>query len=184
MCFGVRDAIAQAEQLALEAPLTILGELVHNPIVRDRLHAHGASEGTLDNAQSTSKRVMITAHGVSDSAREALNTLGLEVADATCPLVRHAHLHLKELVRDGYFPVVIGLAGHVEVRGLTEDFADAVVVNLPGFRTRLASASSRKQRSGSIVFYISSMKSGAPGRRRKFGLWTRSASRPRIGNAR
>ena len=41
MCFGVRDAIAQAEQLAEQAPLTILGELVHNPIVRERLRAQG-----------------------------------------------------------------------------------------------------------------------------------------------
>ena len=37
MCFGVRDAIAQAKQLAARAPLTVLGELVHNPIVREAL---------------------------------------------------------------------------------------------------------------------------------------------------
>jgi len=37
ICFGVRDAIAQAQALAREAPLTILGELVHNPIVREQL---------------------------------------------------------------------------------------------------------------------------------------------------
>jgi 4-hydroxy-3-methylbut-2-enyl diphosphate reductase IspH len=47
-CFGVRDAIAQAEQLAPKAPLTILGELVHNPVVRERLRAHGAREGSLE----------------------------------------------------------------------------------------------------------------------------------------
>ena len=35
LCFGVRDAIAQADQLAADGPLTILGELVHNPVVRD-----------------------------------------------------------------------------------------------------------------------------------------------------
>ena len=45
MCFGVRDAIAQAEQLAEQAPLTILGELVHNPIVRERLRAQGVAGG-------------------------------------------------------------------------------------------------------------------------------------------
>ena len=37
LCFGVRDAIAQAERLSAEGPLTILGELVHNPLVRERL---------------------------------------------------------------------------------------------------------------------------------------------------
>ena len=48
MCFGVRDAIAQAEQMAGQAPLTILGELVHNPIVRERLRAQGVIEGSLE----------------------------------------------------------------------------------------------------------------------------------------
>jgi len=58
-----------------------------------------------------------------------LNKRGLEVADGTCPLVRYAHDQLKRLIRAGYFPVVIGLADHVEVRGLVGDFADACVVN-------------------------------------------------------
>jgi 4-hydroxy-3-methylbut-2-enyl diphosphate reductase len=35
---------------------------------------------------------------------------------------------LHQLVLDGFLPVVIGQAGHVEVRGLTEDFPEAVVV--------------------------------------------------------
>ena len=69
ICFGVRDAIAQAEQLAAEAPLTILGELVHNPIVRERLRAKGAHEASLDETKSTSTHVMITAHGASDTKR-------------------------------------------------------------------------------------------------------------------
>src|SRR5207253_11480385 len=74
-------------------------------------------------------RVMITAHGTSDKRREALSKRSLAVADGTCPLVRYAHEQLKRLVHAGYFPVVIGLANHVEVRGLVEDFADAFVIN-------------------------------------------------------
>ncbi len=125
MCFGVRDAIAQAEELAAAAPLTILGQLVHNPVVRQRLRAHGIEE---QSSKPRFGRVMITAHGISDIKRQELSALGLNVADGTCPLVRQAHAQLKQLVREGYFPVVIGLAGHVEVRGLTEDFANAVVI--------------------------------------------------------
>ena len=128
ICFGVRDAIAQAETLAREAPLTILGELVHNPIVREHLRAHGIREEPSDRAPQTS-RVMITAHGTWDRRREALNRRGLVVADGTCPLVRYAHEQLKRLVQAGYFPVVIGLGNHVEVRGLVGDFADAFVIN-------------------------------------------------------
>jgi 4-hydroxy-3-methylbut-2-enyl diphosphate reductase len=206
MCFGVRDAIAQAEKLAEQAPLTILGELVHNPVVRDRLRAQGVGEATTDemnnidiasnsgaigmttqhggrsspqsSQRSTSSRlpgrggpafaqlrrgehaaqgegrgigalggqtrndrtpmrVMITAHGASDTKRAIWHERGLLVADGTCPLVRHAHEQLKRLVAAGYFPVVIGKSGHVEVRGLTEDFPDAHVVDLPGDISKL-----------------------------------------------
>jgi len=130
LCFGVRDAIAQAERLADDAPVTILGELVHNPIVRDRLAARGAREGSLDKVGSAATgQVMITAHGASDQARAAWRAAGFGVADGTCPLVRHAHEQLRTLVSLGCQPVVIGQHGHVEVRGLIGDFPDAVVVN-------------------------------------------------------
>ena len=138
MCFGVRDAIAQAESLAQKGPLTILGQLVHNPVVRQRLRNLGVEEQSAATGSAIhSGRVMITAHGVSDLARKNLNALGVDLADGTCPLVRQAHMHLRQLVRDGYFPVVIGLAGHVEVRGLTEDFADVSVINVSGDVARL-----------------------------------------------
>jgi 4-hydroxy-3-methylbut-2-enyl diphosphate reductase len=129
MCFGVRDAIAQAETLAATGPLTILGELVHNPLVRERLRAHGAKEGSLDGAAAdTAPEVMITAHGASDLRRAQWRTAGFQIADGTCPLVRHAHTQLRLLVEAGFLPVVIGQRGHVEVRGLTEDFPGAVIL--------------------------------------------------------
>jgi len=127
-CFGVRDAIAQAEQLAAAGPLTILGELVYNPVVRERLRAQGVREASLDSPDADSRRVMITAHGASDRNRQKWRSAGYDVVDGTCPLVRHAHEHLKHLVTTGYFPVVIGKLGHVEVRGLTEDFPEAYVL--------------------------------------------------------
>jgi 4-hydroxy-3-methylbut-2-en-1-yl diphosphate reductase len=139
MCFGVRDAIAEAEKLAGEAPLTILGELVHNPVVREQLRAQGVIEGSLEEIRAISKRVMVTAHGASDMKRAMWRMAGFDVVDGTCPLVRHAHEQLKRLVKAGYFPVVIGKRGHVEVRGLTEDFADAFVIELAADISKLAS---------------------------------------------
>jgi 4-hydroxy-3-methylbut-2-enyl diphosphate reductase len=129
LCFGVRDAIAAAEQLADAGPLTILGELVHNPVVRDRLAGRGARESQLDAVGTApTPQVMITAHGASDTTRAAWQAAGFAVADGTCPLVRHAHTQLRQLVAEGCQPVVIGQPGHVEVRGLTGDFPAAVVV--------------------------------------------------------
>jgi 4-hydroxy-3-methylbut-2-enyl diphosphate reductase len=137
MCFGVRDAVAHAEDLAQQAPLTILGELVHNPIVRERLRAQGVTEGSLDQTGSTSARVMITAHGASVTKRAMWRERGFQVFDGTCPLVRHAHEQLRRLVAAGYFPVVIGKVGHVEVQGLTEDFPEACIVDLASDVLRL-----------------------------------------------
>lgn len=128
MCFGVRDAIAQAEELAREGPLTILGELVHNPVVRERLNAQGVRQASLDAIRSTSDRVMITAHGAADRKRTEWRAAGFQVADGTCPLVRHAHEQLKQLVAIGFSPVVIGKPGHVEVNGLVGDFPEAIVL--------------------------------------------------------
>src|SRR5437867_11890289 len=98
ICFGVRDAIAQAQALAREAPLIILGELLHNPIVREQLRLQGVREEPSDRAPQTS-RVMITAHGASDKRREPLRKGGWVVADGTCTLVRCAHERLTQLVQ-------------------------------------------------------------------------------------
>jgi 4-hydroxy-3-methylbut-2-enyl diphosphate reductase len=127
LCFGVRDAIAQAERLAEQGPLTILGELVHNPVVRARLASAGVKEGSL-HGESATLQVMITAHGASDSARDSWRSKGFGVADGTCPLVRHAHEQLRVLVQLGYSPVIIGKLGHVEVLGLSGDFPGAIVI--------------------------------------------------------
>ncbi|RYD41026.1 MAG: 4-hydroxy-3-methylbut-2-enyl diphosphate reductase, partial [Verrucomicrobiaceae bacterium] len=138
MCFGVRDALAQAERLAERAPLTILGELVHNPVVRERLAAQGVREGSLsDHSSAASPQVMITAHGASDRARSEWRLAGFGVADGTCPLVRHAHEQLRTLVAMGYSPCVIGKRGHVEVNGLVGDFPDAVVIETEADFVRL-----------------------------------------------
>ena len=133
MCFGVRDAIVEAEKLAGAGPLTVLGELVHNPIVRERLNARGVREANLnDLASAATPQVMITAHGASDAQRRAWREAGFSVADGTCPLVHRAHEQLRALVEQGYFPVVIGKPGHVEVRGLTGDFPESLVIESAG----------------------------------------------------
>jgi 4-hydroxy-3-methylbut-2-enyl diphosphate reductase len=120
MCFGVRDAIALAFEQAEARPLTVLGDLVHNPEVLADLRAKGIATA----AEATDVRtptVMVTAHGASERTLARTRALGFEVVEATCPLVHVAHRAVKALVRDGYHPVIIGQRSHVEVRGLTED---------------------------------------------------------------
>ncbi|MBI2926886.1 MAG: 4-hydroxy-3-methylbut-2-enyl diphosphate reductase [Verrucomicrobia bacterium] len=123
MCFGVRDAIGLALTEAERGPLTILGELVHNETVLDLLRRRGIRIENQIPAAPTST-VMITAHGASNRTLGHLRERGLNVLQATCPLVHVAHRAVAQLVREGYHPVIIGKAGHVEVRGLTEDLDD------------------------------------------------------------
>ncbi len=123
MCFGVRDAITLAEHHAQAGPLTILGDLVHNETVLSRLRSQGVKiEHQV--AEVSTPTVMITAHGASDRALESVRERGLNIVEATCPLVHYAHRTVASLVRAGYHPVIIGQRGHVEVRGLTEDLAE------------------------------------------------------------
>lgn len=127
MCFGVRDAIALAHAEADAAPLTILGDLVHNPIVVGELRARGIATAR-DVSQVGTHTVMVTAHGTSRRALAATRARGLRVVEATCPLVHVAHRAVAALVRDGYHVVIVGQRDHVEVRGLTGDLDEVDVV--------------------------------------------------------
>jgi len=127
MCFGVRDAIDLALQHADTAPLTILGDLVHNDAVLQRLRDKGIVNAH-DPTQVTTQTVMVTAHGASERRLATTRALGLQIVEATCPLVKVAHRAITALIRDGYHPVIIGQRTHVEVRGLTEDLDQFDVV--------------------------------------------------------
>jgi len=127
MCFGVRDAIALALDTARHGPLTILGDLVHNETVLAELRAQGVQFQNAVAAVAT-PAVMITAHGASNRKIAETRQRGLNVLEATCPLVHVAHRSLHKLVAEGFHPVIIGKRDHVEVRGMTEDLAEFEVV--------------------------------------------------------
>src|ERR1043166_90374 len=120
MCFGVRDALALALAHADAGPLTILGDLVHNPTILRSLETKGVAIAR-DLADVTTPTVMVTAHGASDLTLARLRASGPTVVEATCPLVQVAHNAVAELARNGYHVVIVGQRDHVEVRGLTGD---------------------------------------------------------------
>jgi len=120
MCFGVRDAVALALEHADTGPLTILGDLVHNPTVLGALQARGIAVAQ-EVAQVTTRTLMVTAHGTSERTLADIRSAGLAVVEATCPLVKVAHRAVAALARQGYHVVVVGRRDHVEVRGLTGD---------------------------------------------------------------
>ena len=127
-CFGVEDAIEAALDESFRGNLTIVGQLVHNPQVLEELRQHGVSMVDSADAEITTTNVMVTAHGAPFSTKQKLEARGFTVYDASCPLVLRVHSAIQKLVREGYFPVVIGQRDHVEVRGIVGDLADYDVI--------------------------------------------------------
>ncbi|MGC8830740.1 MAG: 4-hydroxy-3-methylbut-2-enyl diphosphate reductase [Verrucomicrobiia bacterium] len=139
MCFGVKNAINLANKVSNETKLTILGELVHNNYVLDSLKKKGVDfANTRDEIKNHT--VMITAHGISDRAISALRASGFAVIEATCPLVKYVHKTVKQLVNNGYHPVVVGRKDHTEVRGIVGDLEEYDVIltpdDIPGLKER------------------------------------------------
>ena len=127
MCFGVLDAIKLVNRVADERPLTVLGELVHNSTVLNTLSDRGVKFADKPEDVMTGT-VMITAHGTSNQTRRSVRQQGLQLKDATCPLVHYAHKQIRKLTANGCHPVIIGRNGHVEVLGLTDDLSEYDVV--------------------------------------------------------
>jgi len=129
-CFGVRDALAIAEQTRHPETVTIHGELVHNERVVSRLTALGFQSSGEDErfAVPATPLVMITAHGISDRERHRLAANGKQLIDTTCPLVQKVHRAAQLLAEEGRHVLVIGRPGHVEVQGILEDLPSGEVV--------------------------------------------------------
>ncbi len=127
MCFGVRDAIALALKTAETQPVSVLGDLVHNETVLADLRSRGI-RFSRHASEVVTPTVMITAHGASEQTIDRVRNRGLNVLEATCPLVHLAHRAVRDLVRQGFHPVLVGQRDHVEVRGITEDLTHFDVV--------------------------------------------------------
>ena len=118
-CAGVERAIAIVER-ALEkfgAPIYVRHEVVHNRYVVDGLKAKGAVFVEDLDEVPDGATVVFSAHGVPQSVRIEAAERGLNVFDATCPLVTKVHLEVARLHKQGYEIVMIGHKGHPEVEG-------------------------------------------------------------------
>jgi len=118
-CAGVDRAIEIVER-ALEifgAPIYVRHEIVHNRYVVEDLRGKGAVFiQELDEAPAGST-VVFSAHGVSRAVRREAEARGLQVFDATCPLVTKVHVEVAKMRAAGNEIVMIGHKGHPEVEG-------------------------------------------------------------------
>ncbi|GGZ91510.1 4-hydroxy-3-methylbut-2-enyl diphosphate reductase [Ignatzschineria ureiclastica] len=123
-CAGVDRAITIVER-ALElfgAPIYVRHEVVHNKYVVDTLKAGGAIFVDELDEVPDGKIVIFSAHGVSKAVQEDAKNRGLEVFDATCPLVTKVHLEVSRFAKDAMDTILIGHEGHPEVIGTMGQF--------------------------------------------------------------
>jgi len=118
-CAGVDRAIEIVER-ALErhgAPIYVRHEIVHNTHVVAQLRAKGAIFVEELDEVPIGATLVFSAHGVSRAVRTAARKRGLNVFDATCPLVTKVHVEVAKMRAQGREIVMIGHAGHPEVEG-------------------------------------------------------------------
>ncbi len=126
-CAGVDRAIEIVNRAieVLGAPIYVRHEVVHNRYVVDDLRARGAIFVEELDEVPDGNTVIFSAHGVSQAVRAEAGRRGLNVFDATCPLVTKVHFEVARHCRAGRDVVLIGHAGHPEVEGTMGQWRDA-----------------------------------------------------------
>lgn len=139
-CFGVTTAIRKAEEeLAKTGTLYCLGDIVHNGMECERLRKLGLITIERDDLKTLHDvKVLLRAHGEPPETYELAKKNGIEIIDATCPVVLQLQRRIK---RESAKPqiVIFGKNGHAEVLGLvgqTEGRA-IVVESLEDVKTKL-----------------------------------------------
>ncbi|MEM9810016.1 MAG: 4-hydroxy-3-methylbut-2-enyl diphosphate reductase [Pseudomonadota bacterium] len=118
-CAGVERAIDIVELALVKygAPVYVRHEIVHNKRVVDTLRQKGARFVKEVDEVPEGAVAIFSAHGVARKVEAAANGRGLEVIDATCPLVTKVHKEGRRYAGRGYDVVLIGHVGHPEVTG-------------------------------------------------------------------
>jgi 4-hydroxy-3-methylbut-2-en-1-yl diphosphate reductase len=133
-CFGVDNAIKKTFETIKEnnnKNIYIIGELVHNPFVVEKLSKEGLIK--INNIQKLKKDdyLIIRAHGEQKKVYDYCNKNKINIIDCTCPFVLKAQKHAQELENKKYQVVIVGDSNHPEVRGIVAQTKNAIVISNP-----------------------------------------------------
>lgn len=119
-CAGVDRAIAAVEDLrgVTQRPIYVRHEIIHNARVVDDMRRRGVHFVDAISEIPDEAVTVFSAHGVSRAVEDEAQARGLDVIDATCPLVRRVHVEGRRHAREGRAVIVIGHREHVEVEGI------------------------------------------------------------------
>lgn len=126
-CAGVDRAIDIVNR-ALDvfgAPIYVRHEVVHNKFVVDSLRDRGAIFVEEVDQVPDDVILIFSAHGVSQAVRKEAENRGLQIFDATCPLVTKVHIEVTRYSREGRECILIGHEGHPEVEGTMGQYNNA-----------------------------------------------------------
>lgn len=129
-CAGVERAITIVEEALRKfgGPIYVKHAIVHNRQVVERLETLGAVfVEDLDDVPRGA-RVIFSAHGVSPDVRQQAMQRGLDVVDATCPLVTKVHVEARRFAKEDRTIFLIGHDDHVEVIGTRGEAPGHIVV--------------------------------------------------------
>ena len=132
-CFGVVRAINEAEEALKQASVASLGDIVHNRMEVQRLEALGLKTISHEDISTLSgKRMLIRAHGEPPKTYALAKAAGVEIIDATCPVVaalqRKVKAAYEKMCEVCGTVVILGKRGHAEVIGLTGQVDERAVV--------------------------------------------------------
>ncbi|MBU1076814.1 MAG: hypothetical protein KKH98_05940, partial [Spirochaetes bacterium] len=132
-CFGVNRTINLIERLLHEKKyktIYMLGEVVHNEhvindlknkglkLIKDFKRIPNIKDGVL----------VIQSHGISRKIYDELEKRKIPYIDSTCSLVKRIHHAIKQLEKEGYYPVIIGDKGHTEVQGIAGQVKKSLII--------------------------------------------------------
>jgi 4-hydroxy-3-methylbut-2-en-1-yl diphosphate reductase len=129
-CAGVERAIDAVERLLAErdGPVYVRKQIVHNSHVVADLESRGAVFVDELDAVPEGAPVVFSAHGVAPQVWREAAGRGLEVTDATCPLVAKVHAEARRFAQQRDTVVLIGHAGHEETEGTMGEAPDRMVL--------------------------------------------------------
>jgi len=128
-CMGVKRAINIAEETAQKrkGKVAILNEIVHNEAVVEKFAGQGVGQAfSVEDVNEGT--LIISAHGVSPDIIEEAEAKGLEVVNATCPLVTRIYTIVDKIVANGYHIIHYGDPSHDETRGVVGHAPDHITV--------------------------------------------------------
>ena len=128
VCMGVKRAISMTKETSqLDKNVTIFREIVHNEAIVEKFRLEGVGQAkSIENINGGT--VIIPAHGASPEIFQRAAIKGLNVVDATCPLVTRIYDIIKKVVTKGYYIIHFGDPTHDETMGIVGHAPDRITV--------------------------------------------------------